>query len=67
MTLTIRGYEGTPPPPVLFRGGWDIDTAYAPGHVVQSATSLYQAVADTTGDDPGTDDGSHWFRVYEGA
>lgn len=65
MTQTLR--VSNPPPPAVFRGGWDSGTTYLPGHVVQAGTSLYQATTETTGDDPATDAGVHWLTVYEGA
>jgi hypothetical protein len=48
------------PGSLLWRGDWDNVTAYVTGDIVGNLGSSYIATSDNTGNDPATDDGSHW-------
>ena len=44
---------------------WDVSTAYVTGDkvIVLSTHSIYEAVQNTTGNDPTTDDGTYWLNI----
>lgn len=44
---------------------WDVGTAYVTGDkvIVLSTHSIYEAVQNTTGNDPTTDDGTYWLNI----
>ena len=54
-------------PGMNWQGIWDNATEYFTGDVVERAGSSFIAVAETTNNDPSTDDGTYWNLVAQGS
>lgn len=46
--------------PIDYKGAWLVGTTYAVDAVVTRGGGSYLAIAETTGNDPSTDEGVHW-------
>lgn len=46
--------------PIKYEGAWKVGTTYAVDDVVTRGGGSYLAIAETTGNDPTTDEGVHW-------